>query len=679
MAQAAAAPEHGAEAEAATGGNQEVRLGNRYGFHYDQALPELDSPRARAYLAFDQRFSTRPLFALVGTPGLPHRGDVITALSGQSAQNWLGIAQAGVIDLPGGEEHRMAAIVERPEGGRLWPSMASPAAPLSEVEISERLVPALAAALADLEYRHVAHGALRPDNLFYLDKERRYVALGECFSEPSGLSQPAVFEPIERGLAMPLARGEGTPSCDLYSLGVTVLALLLGADPAKGREDEELSREKLSEGSFAALVGKGQFSIHISTLLRGLLSDDPEIRWDAEQVTGWCENPRVNLKRSPKAQRSSRPIEFAGKDCHFTQVLALEMGLEPRLAAQLVRDDILETWLRREFHDAEGGEQLAFIAKQDKASDEDAVARACIILDPKGPIRFRGLRVMPAGLGPLLASAYDHGDKALLKALAELIGSGLPALWGERQEETTSDFTGVIRTLRELKDVVGDQSPGGGLERCLYELNSAFPCRSPVVGGALVLTPRQLLTALEAAVASSGASDNLIDRHVAAFLASRLPQVKGLLRRVAQKNGDKADRILAILALFAELQLRMPQLKLPNICAWVVPRLEPALDVYHSRIRREALAQKIKAIQGDGDLTAIEALIGGGDALTRDELEYKAAKGEHAANHSEIATLKRGGEARARAAIGLGQRAAAGMGSLILALSIGYLFVQGMW
>ena len=679
MAQAAAAADDRVAEQAAEDGAGEVRLGGRYGFRLERPLPELDSPRARAYLAFDQRFPTRLLFALVCAPGLPHRGDVLTALTGQPTQNWLGVAHAGVVTTPGGDERRVAAILERPEGGRLWPSIASPGPPLAELEVSHRVVPALAAALADLEYRHVAHGAIRPDNLFFLDEERRYAALGECFSEPSGLSQPTAFEPIERGLAMPLARGEGTPSSDLYSFGVTVLALLLGNDPALDRDDDELSRDKLIDGSFAALVDERQFSNRIRILLRGLLSDDPEHRWSADQVLEWCESPRANPKRTPKARRAPHPFSFADKDYYYPQVLAMEMAREPRQAAAEVRGDKLESWLRRELHDAESGEQMVYIAGLDNLGDDEVTARACLALDPKGPIRYRGLRVLPAGLGTVLASAYAEGDKAVLQVVAELLGSGLPALWGEHIDDTTSDFTAVLRSLRELKELVTGQDTGAGLERCLYELNPALPCRGPLVAEALVLTPRQLLAALEAAVAKGVETDNLLDRHVTAFIASRLPQVRGLVRRLAHKGADKTQRILAILALLAELQLREPQVSLPNICAWIGSRLEPALAIYHSAIRRQALAEKIKAIQGDGDLTAIQALIGGGASLDRDEAEYREAKREHAANQREIEALKSGGAARHRTAIGHGQRAAAGAGSLILALTVGYLLVHGLW
>jgi hypothetical protein len=45
--------------------------------------------------------------------------------------------------------------------------------------------------------------------------------LGECVSETSGVSQPAIFEPIERAMALPTGRGEGTPPDDMFALGVT--------------------------------------------------------------------------------------------------------------------------------------------------------------------------------------------------------------------------------------------------------------------------------------------------------------------------------------------------------------------------------------------------------------------------------------------------------------------------
>ena len=673
----AAKLEHPAEPDRGAGAGAEVRLDTWYRFAYDSPLPHLSSPRASAYSAFDDRFPTRGLLAMVLEPDLPHRSDVLSELMGQPAQNWLGIAAAGVFTIPGTDERRLAVILERPEGGRLWPSILSPAPPISELYISKRIVPALAGALADLEHRHIAHGAIRPDNLFYADAGRHHVALGECFSEPAGLSQPIAFEPIERALATPLARGEGTSACDLYALGVTVLALHTGRDPAAGRDDQELLQSRLVEGSYRALVGDIRISNALGTLLKGLLNDDPAIRWTPEQVAAWCKTPRVIPKPTPRPKRAPRPFSFASKEYAYAQVLAMDLSRNAAEAVKAVRGGKLENWLRRELHDAAAGEMMAHFLTRRKMSDEELITSTCLALDPNGPIRLRDLAVLPGGVGPVLAGAYAANDTDRLQAIAELLAGDLPGLWIEARDRSAPEAVTAMRALAEMQRHVKERATGFGLERCLYQLNPSLPCRSPLLAADFVLSSRDLLVALDKAVARGDGGERLLDRHITAFIASRRPQSSGILHRLARAGDDEAEAKLASLALLADLQRRERGMELPSLSAWMARRLEPVIGTFHSQIRRDVIAEKLEAIAGDGDLAKIQALLDRSGARQRDETEFAAAKREFSANQREIENSANTGTARAEAAIRYGHRVAAGAGLAILALAVGYLAIAG--
>ena len=82
------------------------------------------------------------------------------------------------------------------------------------------------------------------------------MVLGDCISSPPAIAQ-AVFETIESGAkALPAGRG-GSSTNDLYSLGVTILALI-GHVPMAKRMNK--SSEKLTHGSYNALVGRERLS-----------------------------------------------------------------------------------------------------------------------------------------------------------------------------------------------------------------------------------------------------------------------------------------------------------------------------------------------------------------------------------------------------------------------------------
>ena len=187
-----------------------VMLKGRFAIELDRPLTHLDSPLAEAYHASDAEVDERQLFALLCGPGVPQRSQVIAALGGRFCPNSLAIVGVGALAMPDGKSRRYAIVLERPLGGRLLDHLSKRGRKFTEREITGTVLPQLAAALDEMSERGISHRALRPENLFYADAECKHIALGECVSEPAGYSQPAAFETVERAMAMPEGRGEGT-------------------------------------------------------------------------------------------------------------------------------------------------------------------------------------------------------------------------------------------------------------------------------------------------------------------------------------------------------------------------------------------------------------------------------------------------------------------------------------
>src|SRR4029077_20891722 len=95
---------------------------------------------------------------------------------------------------------------------------------------------------------------IRPDNLYYLDEQRTKMVLGDCVTCVPGNDQPVVLETIESGMCTPSARGTGTYADDMYAFGASVLMLNIGRNPMQGVPDTEITRRKIQQGSYAALV-----------------------------------------------------------------------------------------------------------------------------------------------------------------------------------------------------------------------------------------------------------------------------------------------------------------------------------------------------------------------------------------------------------------------------------------
>jgi hypothetical protein len=135
--------------------------------------------------------------------------------------------------------------------------------------------------------------------------------VGEMLASPPGYFQPVLYETIERGVASPLGRGQGSFEDEMYSFGVLLAVLVRQHDPMEGLSDEEIILHKIDHGSFASLISKDRLPATILELLRGLLNDDAPQRWTIDDVLVWMDGRRVNPKQGLLVtNKASRPIDF---------------------------------------------------------------------------------------------------------------------------------------------------------------------------------------------------------------------------------------------------------------------------------------------------------------------------------------------------------------------------------
>ena len=132
---------------------------------------------------------------------------------------------------------------------------------------------------------------------------------------PPAYDQPESYETIESAMCSPIGRGSGGTAEDLYSLGVTLLTLLLGYDPIGERSQQTLLEQKIEMGSYTALVGQARVPISVmEAIARSCLT----IRYaNAGHLVIWkcglmvAASAHVNRKCR---MHSSRPFNFMGRD-----------------------------------------------------------------------------------------------------------------------------------------------------------------------------------------------------------------------------------------------------------------------------------------------------------------------------------------------------------------------------
>jgi hypothetical protein len=668
MAEAAAEPE--VEQEVAKPAGPPGTLRERYLIRSSQPLPELSTPSADAYAAEDKRDANRALYALICKPELPSRVNIMRALKGVQTLGLQQLVEWGPMNWPPAGRQCMTVVYERPAGRRVMPHLRAELTRVDEYEMAKRVVEPLIAAVKELTSRGITHRAIRPTNLYYMDDAGERMAFGDCVTAPPAFDQPLLFESIEAGMALPIARGSGTFADDLYSLGVTLLILLLGRNPVAHLDDEAILRQKIQQGSYATLVGEERLPLSMIEVLRGLLCDDALQRWDVEALDLWLSGRRMSPLQQRVEKRAARGFPFQGKEYLNCRELAIAMARHWDLAVPPVIDGKLELWLRRAVEDKERATVVADVVRgavnstsDKKASIDLMLCKILILLDPTAPLRYKGFNAMPDGFGSALAALMaQRGDTRLF---AEIILREAPKLWFEGRHDYQPDNSLMEANFRELRNYLTQTGMGFGLERCLYELNDALPCQSSLVGEEYVVEVKELLPALN--VAASRRSDVKqwpIDRHIAAFLGARMrSDIDRNLTHLADPNPSTA--MMAMLNLFAVLQYRLGPETLPGLASWIGSLVAPVVAAYHGREKRKELEKEVPRLVRKGSVVEIYNLLENPEARSRDESEFAWAQAQYQAADDEIKRILGEDEDRDKDAERIGKQTAAVMGIVV--------------
>lgn len=661
-----------------------VRLRDRYLIDPNAPIPELDSPSAKAYAAEDRRDPGRNLFALICTPGLPPRVNVIGLQKANPIRGLLPVVDWDAINWPPLSQRSMAVIFERPMGGRLIDAIISGRVRISEHELIRRYIEPLSAALQGLGTLGVAHRAIRPDNIFFMDKEGQTVVLGDGVTAPAGFDQPLICETIERAMTSPAGRGEGDSRDDMYALGVTMVLILLGQNPVGNLSEDDLLHAKVEHGTYATLCGGTRISLSFIEPLRGMLSDDVEERWGPPELDLWINGRKMTPIQRKPARRASQPFSFGGRDHVSPRTVARAFSMNVADGARALKEGALfDTWVRRHLSDPALADRLQGIVDQARVfegqpngSDEVIVARIAMFLDPAGPVRYKGFSFMLDGYGAALAvDLLRRGD---MQVGAEALAREMPETWIAAQGKSRAETLEIMKTYTQLKGFLKITDPGYGVERVLYEMNHSLPCQSPFIIQEYVTTIEELLPALDRVANRVEAKSKPLDRHVTAFISARFQQdIHPHLKALAATKEETS--LIGMLSLLAFLQWKLRIETLLGLSSWVGGLLGPAINTYYSRTTRRDIEREIPRLVRKGSLPEIFDLIDNAEKRRVDAEGYGAAQTEFIAAEAEIQDLQGVDGSRLAKAERTGQQAAA-MSSIVLSmLIVTVLFLLHKW
>lgn len=621
-----------------------VALSNRFEILPNTPLPDFNDNGNQAYLARGLKDRKGDLLAIVCTSGVSPWLEVLNSVRHIENPATMRLIDHGVVDWTPEGRRRYALIFDKPNGRRLMTSLGDTHDPMNEDHVTRLIIQPLAAALKEFSSRGLAHGSVRPTNLFMRDTAGSGIVLGEGVSSLPGIGQPMVMETTERGLAQPSGRGPGTTADDLYALGVTLVILLSGRNPLKHLDDDAVLQTKIERGSYPALASNLRLSLGIMEPLRGLLSDDPKQRWTLNDIELWLSGRRLSPKQPHVARRGSRPIEFDGQEYWHCRSLARAMSRNPTAAANLVETGELDRWLRRSLTDEARADAVGSAVESARGSgravtfDDKLVSRVCVALDPLGPLRYKGRSVMPGGLGGAMMEALMKGESG--QVLAEIIAFQLPPFWVNMQPDFRAEFVPLIQSFDVQKSFLERATIGFGIERVLYEMNTMMPCISPALIPYFPLTIVDVMEALDA-IAKTGKHDREpLDRHVTAFLAARTHRIDDKMLAQLGAGIEPGRRITALLTILSDVQRRNGVPNLPHLAAWMVDIMEPTFGRFHNRKTREKLKQEAEKFARDGDLSWLLRMIDNSDAQRRDEAGFLKARRDYVIHTRDIGKLR---------------------------------------
>ncbi|SLN73100.1 hypothetical protein [Oceanibacterium hippocampi] len=609
-------------------------IGDRYRVDFNAPLPAYDRGRARAFRAHDRDNAGRPLFALSLDRATPCRKTLIAKLIRQPVPSLLCPVADGPVGSGVKGISRRVLIFDRP-GPPLREHLSALKPDHLEKFLANVLLPRIAEALSGLAERGFAHRAISLDNVFFGNDKAEGIVLGECVSAPPGALSHSVYEQVESAIAEPFARGWTNREADLYALGVLVVAILGGETPFADEAATITTRRRLSEGSCKALTRNLRCSSRKRVLIAGLLSDSIERRWTAERVKRWTEGFLEEAVVHAGDRHAPSPCQFAGEDHVHPRALAVALTESPAKAARFIASGKLESWIRNSLGDQRMAVEIAeAVARGGASSGRPAaleamlVSRTALALDPDGPIWYRGLRLARGGLPAAIVDAVGSGDGARVATIAEFLAGPLLREWITHEaKRIKSERTSITEPIAvRIAHFVNDATQyGKGMERVLYELNPDLPCLSPTLDNAYVGTIGELLAALDVRASQISQKSRIFDRHVAAFIASRVENVDGVLKEIGSRQPTDIQWAVAVLSLLATLQHHFHAKSLPGLSRAVAAMLRSQMSEIFSTARREVLVAKIDALAEKGDLSRMHDSLDLAAQLRIDRAEFEDA------------------------------------------------------
>lgn len=627
---------------------------DRYRIHCNEPLPQYAYGNVKTYAVSDGQEPGRNLYAAVCDPARPFRYRLQKALANFEHQHLIKYVDSGIANISAANECRFMIIYERPEGRPLRDFLGTQK--FSEQWFINNIIRPIHSVLQSFEEMGISHSRIHPESIFLGEK----LTLGDCISEPTGYSKNFLYEPGERILANLEGRGASTTKVDTYSLGVLAIECLHGLDKFKGMDKNSFVSLILTNGCYNVLTNGLGFSENFNDFLIGVLQDQPKERWGAAQVGAWLGGKRFNLMRPSPPRESSRPFDFEGQQYFSARALAHEFFAKWEVARGLVRDESLPRWIEQNVHKKDVAATLRKLVRstggastQNQKFNDELLSRVITTLDPEGPIRINELSFNIDVIGFIMCDALRNNKQIELNLISEIMEMDLPNFWADMQPGNgqSEEITDVLWKIQRARIYMKMSNLGFGMERFMYEMSPQFPCLSSKVMPYHVTNLSDMLLTLDSLAKDMVNGDHsLVDRHLAAFLASGAGAMKETFFKELQYYPSlMKSQELQVMILLAKAQEKTKIKSLKGICYWVALRMLSMMENIHSAHVRKNICRDVLHACEQGHIGLVVSTLVQSKALGQDAQGFANALAAFRKNKIKIKDLKSDTKTKERA------------------------------
>lgn len=624
-------------------------LDGQYEVDTGRPLPQFNCNGAKAFAANDL-IDSKSIFALVCEAGTIQRHPVINQMLSLRHSNICSLIAAGTVTLSQPAEERYVLFYEQVKGNKLSTMLANVRGRVPSNIIIDRIIEPLVHAIVALQDAGITHGCINPENIYY----DSHAMLGPCVIEPCGYSQPFYYELVERMQAHPAGKGEHYVGADFYALAVLILEITNGKQTLERLPAMALARYILRQGPFMALTAGKDVPEEFFDFFWGMLGSGINQRWNYRYLKPWLDGKHYNIIPSPPPTEGSKPYECYGTTGHSRREVAHLIRTHWEKTQETLAESSLTQWLLMTLRQKELSELVARHVKtivESSSRNEnlrnEQIMRLILVLDDIGPLQYVKIALHPDGICSLLADLYIKQSQEELALLVKFIEQNLISAWVEVQHvkeiEIPEPMAQFFTRLERARATLRNQGLGFGVERLMYDLNPNLPCLSPLCRGRHITSLTGLLRHLDKIAASFAGSQDPIDVHIAAFMASKLTITSDIkLYDLAASPEIASNKALIALKLFAVAQHRSGNIELSGLTHWIAQRTIPSMNLLHSQTVRGRTLQMLLDKALEGRTQVLSDLMLDGEIVNVDQTGYQKAMVNYKRNAERIDAYKQG-------------------------------------